>query len=143
MKITHTILSILTLGFYSFSQSNSIPNSLGNCIESEIQLKTEVQEKSKKILFFKTPVIKVKATDRIIDSNTNTILQRTTRSIKSEDTWRFKIFNRLKIEENKIVEYHLHKNAEYGKVTTYNKCGEKIEEKAMKSDLILNTFTTK
>ncbi|WP_147405141.1 hypothetical protein [Aquimarina sp. AD10] len=115
---------------------------MASCLQSDIYLKTEIQEKSRRILFFKTHDKKIKTIDRIIDLDSNIILQRVTKSIESGDTWRFKIFNRLEIEGNEIVEYLITKNSDNGKVISYNKCGEKIREKNVKSNLILTKFMT-
>ncbi|MEW7292888.1 hypothetical protein [Aquimarina sp. 2304DJ70-9] len=143
MKIIHTISFLLIFHFCGFSQNNPELNSMESCVQSDIYLKTEVQEKSRRILFFSTHNKKIKTTDRIIDSDSNIILQRVTKSIESGDTWRFEIFNRLKIEGNEIVEYLINRKSDNGKAISYNRCGEKIREKDMKSNLILAKFITK
>ena len=83
---------------------------------------------------------KVKTIDRILDSDSNIILERVTKSIENGDTWEFKSFNRIKIEDSKIVEYLLTNNADFGKIIIYNKCGQKIDEKKMDSNLIIDKF---
>lgn len=138
----YPIIFLLIFGHYGFSQNNPELNSMASCLQSDIYLKTEIQEKTRRILFFKTHDKKIKTIDRIIDLDSNIILQRVTKSIESGDTWRFKIFNRLEIEGNEIVEYLITKNSDNGKVISYNKCGEKIREKNVKSNLILTKFMT-
>jgi len=65
------ILIIIIYGFYGFPQANSNLND--NCTASKIYLKTEIQEKFKRILFFKTNFRKFKTIDRILDHNSNII----------------------------------------------------------------------
>ncbi|MEW7292879.1 hypothetical protein [Aquimarina sp. 2304DJ70-9] len=143
MKKIFTLLFLLILSFYGFSQNNPKLNSVEDCEQFDVFLKTEVQEKLKRILFFETHDKKIKTIDRILDSDSNIILQRVTKSIESGDTWRFKIFNRLKIEGNEIIEYRINKNSDNGKAISYNKCGEKIGEKNLESSIIFSKFMHK
>ncbi|MBD3892251.1 hypothetical protein [Olleya marilimosa] len=106
-------------------------------------MKTEIQKKPKRILFFKTRLKKIKTIDRILDADSNVVLERITKSIGHGDAWKIKSFNRLKIENNKIVEYLLTNKPDYGKAIFYNKCGLKIAEKKLDSNIVMDKFMFK
>lgn len=140
MNLKLNILTFLICGFYGFTQNNDKLDSNYVCLESKVYLKTEIQEKPKRILFFKTRLKKVKTIDRILDADSNIVLERITKSIGQGDAWEIKSFNRLKIENNKIIEYHLTNNPDNGKAIFYNKCGLKIAEKKIDSNLVMEKF---
>lgn len=140
MNLKINILTILICGFYGFAQNNNELDSNIDCSESKVYLKTEIQEKPKRILFFKTRLKKIKTIDRILDADSNVVLERITKSIGHGDAWEIKSFNRLKIEDNKIVEYQLTNKPDYGKAIFYNKCGLKIAEKKLDSNLVMEKF---
>ncbi|MCK7590935.1 hypothetical protein M0G43_10160 [Subsaxibacter sp. CAU 1640] len=140
MNLKLNILTLLICGFYGFTQNNDELDSNYGCLESKVYLKTEIQEKPKRILFFKTRLKKVKTIDRILDADSNIVLERITKSIGHGDAWEIKSFNRLKIENNKIVEYQLTNKPDYGKAIFYNKCGLKIAEKKLDANLVMEKF---
>lgn len=139
----NNILPILICGFYGFAQNNTELNSVKDCSESKVYLKTETQEKPKRILFFKTQLKKIKTIDRVLDSKSNILLKRVSKSIEHGDVLKSKTFNRIIIENDKITKYRIPKNSDYGKAVIYNKCGKKIGEKELATDSIINKFVFK
>ena len=128
---------------FGFAQNSAELNSINDCIESKVYLQTEVHEKPKRLLCFKTRLKKVKTIDKIIDAESNVLFERVTKSIRHGDVWEIKSFNRIKIEDNKIVEYIFNKNSDYGKVIYFNKCGLKIAEKKIDVNSIIDKFIFK
>jgi len=143
MNLKLNILIIFIWTFYGFSQNKNVLNLNDDCSESNIFLKTEKRERFKNILFFKTKLKKYKTIDRILDHNSNMILESVTKFIGSGDSWEIKYFNRIKIDNKKIIEYSYTNNSNYGKITFYNKCGILIKEKRVSKDQIRRGYSNK
>ncbi len=100
-----------------------------DCGIESVTLKTERIEKKRKFLFWTLRHKKVIVTDRIMDSNGNTVFEKKSVFICSMDACDDRKFRRIKIVNNEIWEFLHDKNYENEFIKRYNYCGKYLGKK--------------
>lgn len=102
MKKVFAIILLISFNSFYLSAMHPIFSDAPISENCQVTLKTETKKKHIQILFWKHHRYKVKTVDKVVDSNSNIILQTSSYSIWSEDAGDDIKFSRLQIKDNEI-----------------------------------------
>lgn len=111
-----------------------------NCGNKEIKLVSEHSVKSLYFFFRKTSCEKHKRVDKVIDEKGKVLVECKMKSKQDHDQYFIKMFRRIVITNNQIHEVEFKYNYEFGSLKIYNKCGELIETKKLKTEELDETY---
>ncbi len=111
-----------------------------NCGNKQIELVSEHSVKSRYFFFRKTSFEKHKRVDKVIDENGKVLVESIMKSKQDHDQFLIKKFRRIVITNNQIHEVEFKYKDEFGSLKIYNKCGELIETKKLKTEELDETY---
>lgn len=107
-----------------------------NCGSKQLELVSEHSVKSRYFFFRKTSFEKHTRVDKVVDENGKVLVKCTMKSKQNHDQFFINKFRRIVITNNQIHEVEFKYKDEFGSLKIYNKCGELIETKKIKTEVL-------
>jgi hypothetical protein len=111
-----------------------------NCTNKEIKLTSENSMKNVYFFFRKTNIEKHKRVDKVIDENGKVLTECKMKSKNDHDQVLINKFQRIIIIDNQIHKVKFKFENEFGSLKVYNKCGELIESKKIKTKELYDKY---
>ena len=111
-----------------------------NCGNKQIELVSEHSVKNRYFFFRKTSFEKHNRLDKVIDKDGKVLVECTMKSKQDHEQFFIEKFQRIVITNNQIHEVEFKYKDEFGSLKIYNKCGELIETKKLKTEELDETY---